>query len=222
MFGGNSWTPTRRRAYSTSIHGDDELYNSHSTEKYFHPLGSPISSLQRLSRSLYLRCFLSLLLGLFLGRTVFAPVQYHLTSLPYPHAQNTTSASSSKWSNSTLGTAGIITLNSPMRPDRHDHLVLMGAMTDIKMIFMNAWTTKPVLKALPNEHNPGLRDSEYACWRTHADAWRKVVEEGWATAMIMEDDADWDTGIHESMAIAWQALEKITEDPLASTEAKSY
>ena len=40
--------------------------------------------------------------------------------------------------------------------------------------------------------------------------------------MIMEDDADWDGGIHQSMAIAWDALRNITNDPLASTEAKSY
>lgn len=112
-------------------------------------------------------------------------------------------------------------MNSATRPDRRDYLALMGAMTDLKLTFMNAWTTKPVDKALPNEHNPGLKDVEYACWRTHADAWRKVVEEGWDTAMIMEDDADWDGGIHESMALAWEALANITNDPLATTEAKS-
>jgi len=98
----------------------------------------------------------------------------------------------------------------------------MGAMTDLKLTFLNAWTTKPVPKALPNEHNPGLKDVEYACWRTHADAWRNVVEEGWATAMIMEDDTDWDGGIHESMTLAWEALKEFTHDPLAATEAKSY
>lgn len=87
---------------------------------------------------------------------------------------------------------------------------------------MDAWTKKPIEKALPDEHNPGLKDVEFACWRSHADAWRKVVEEGWDTAMILEDDADWDGGIQESMALAWQGLRNITHDPLASTEAKTY
>jgi hypothetical protein len=47
------------------------------------------------------------------------------------------------------------------------------------------------------------------------------VAEGWTTAMVMEDDADWDGGIHESMALAWDALIKFTNDPLAATEAQS-
>jgi GR25 family glycosyltransferase involved in LPS biosynthesis len=97
----------------------------------------------------------------------------------------------------------------------------MAAMTDIKLIFINTWTTKPVHKALPHEHNPGLKVAEYACWRSHADAWRKVIEEGWATAMILEDDADWDGGIHESMALAWDALIEITNDASAQIQANS-
>jgi len=121
-----------------------------------------------------------------------------------------------------LGTAAILTLNSPSRPDRRDYLSLMAAMTDLKLTWMSAWTTSPATKALPHEHNPGLKDVEYACWRTHADAWRRVVEEGWTTTMIMEDDADWDGSIHEQMALAWAALNKITKDQNASTEAKSY
>ena len=154
---------------------------------------------------------------------MFAPLHYREPSLPIRHAKDSVStALSSKWSNSTLGTAAIIVLNSASRPDRRDYLSLMGAMTDLKLTFLSAWTTKPLPKALPKEHNPGLKDVEYACWRTHADAWRKVVEEGWATAMIMEDDADWDGGIHESMALAWEALKEFTHDPLAATEAKSY
>ena len=224
MFASNSWSPSKRRAYSSSVHEENGLYPPHPQHKVpFHPPRSSLSAIHRFSRNLYLRYFLSLLLGLFLGRTIFAPVQYNLPSLPNHHAKNSVStALSSKWSNSTLGTAAIIVLNSVSRPDRRDYLSLMGAMTDLKLTFLNAWTTKPVPKALPNEHNPGLKDVEYACWRTHADAWRKVVEEGWATAMIMEDDTDWDGGIHESMALAWEALKEFTHDPLAATEAKSY
>lgn len=121
-----------------------------------------------------------------------------------------------------MDTAAIIVLNTPSRPDRRDYVALMGAMTNLKLTFMDAWTKKPIEKALPNEHNPGLKDVEYACWRSHADAWRKVVEEGWDTAMVLEDDADWDGGIQESMALAWEGLQNITHDPLASTEAKTY
>lgn len=220
MFTSNSWSPSKRKTYPTpsSVHEEEDLYPSQTrTKSPFHAPRTP-TFLTHLSRNLYLRYLLSLLLGLFIGRTIFAPVQYHLPSFSHHNV----SVPTSRYVNSTLGTAGIIALNSPSRPDRRDYLALMSAMTDIKLTWMNAWTTKPIEKALPMEHNPGLKDVEYACWRSHADAWRKIVEEGWTTAMIIEDDADWDGGIHESMAIAWEALQNFTNDPLASTEAKSY
>lgn len=181
--------------------------------------------MNKLSHNLYLRYLLSLLLGLFIGRTIFAPHPYELPS--FPHRQATASVPVAqplgrRVTNSTFDTAAIIVLNAPSRPDRRDYLALMGAMTNLKLTFMDSWTHKPVEKALPNEHNPGLKDVEYACWRSHADAWRKIVEEGWETAMIMEDDVDWDIGVEESMVHAWEGLRSITHDPLASTEAKSY
>jgi len=212
----NSWTSSRRKpSISRSIH-EEGLYNSNRYEKTSYVPSSRSS----LSRNLYIRYFLSLLLGLFLGRTIFPPtrVSFH----PTTSHLSTSKTSPRDWSNSTLGTAAILVLNSPSRSDRRDLLTLMAAMTDLKVTFIDAWTRKPIEKALPNEHNPGLKDVEYACWRSHADAWRRVVEEGWRTTMVIEDDADWDGGIHESMALAWDALVKFTNDPLACTEANSY
>ena len=226
MFASNSWSPNKRRTYSNSHDEVEDLYGPATQRKSdFRPARSSSNIVNHLSRNLYLRYFLSLLLGLFLGRTIFAPLHYPLPSLPYRNTKTNdppTSVRDSKWSNATLGTAAIIALNAPSRPDRRDYLSLMAAMTDLKLTWMHAWTMSPTTKALPHEHNPGLKDVEYACWRTHADAWRRVVEEGWATAMIMEDDADWDGSIHQQMALAWDALNKITKDPNASTEAKSY
>ena len=162
-------------------------------------------------------------LGLFIGRTIFAPVHYHLPHLRYGRAETDVSTTTgAQGVNSTLGTAAIITLNAASRPDRRDIMALMASVTNVKLTFMDAWTRKPIDKAMPNEHNPNLKDVEYACWRTHADAWRKVVEEGWTTAMILEDDVDWDGGIHESMNLAWEALKNITGDPQAATTATSY
>ena len=35
------------------------------------------------------------------------------------------------------------------------------------------------------------------CWRSHADTWRRVVKENLLTALILEDDADWDMNVHD-------------------------
>jgi hypothetical protein len=222
MLASSSWTTFKRRTYSSSSPQAEEFYSLHSDDKsFFRSSQPPTSTLLCLGRHLYVKYFLFVLLGLFLGRTVFTPTYYDLPSLTYRNAKARASTLRASVGNATLGTAGIIVLNSASRPDRRDYLSLMAAMTGLQFTYMNAWTTKPVENALPTEHNPWLKDVEYACWRTHADAWRKVVEEGWTTAMILEDDADWDGGIHESMALAWKALINITGDPLAATEAKS-
>lgn len=222
MFPSNSWSASKRKGYPSSSLREDDFYTSHSDHRSnYNSSRSAASLIRGLSRSIYIRYLLCLLLGLFLGRTVFAPLQYHLPTVHPRHKKSLSSSSPNDAFNSTLGTAAIIALNSPSRPDRRDFLSLMAAVTDLRVTYMSTWTTKPAEKSLPNEHNPNLKDVEYACWRSHADAWRKVVEEGWATAMIIEDDADWDGGIHESMALAWQALISVTRDPLAATEAKS-
>jgi GR25 family glycosyltransferase involved in LPS biosynthesis len=51
-------------------------------------------------------------------------------------------------------------------------------------------------KAKPNEAT-NLRPEQLGCWRSHADVWRRVVDEEIETALILEDDADWDVNIHE-------------------------
>src|SRR5271170_1080271 len=116
MFASNSWSPSKRKAYSSSpIRSEEDLYSPQSPGKSSFPASRHDSSLlHNLSRNLYIRYFLSLLLGLFLGRTIFAPVNdvnYHLPSLPYHHHSQTSALASqrARWSNSTLGTAAIIT-----------------------------------------------------------------------------------------------------------------
>jgi GR25 family glycosyltransferase involved in LPS biosynthesis len=34
------------------------------------------------------------------------------------------------------------------------------------------------------------------CWRSHANVWQRVIEEDVGTAIILEDDIDWDVNIH--------------------------
>src|SRR5271156_2754694 len=186
---------------------------------------------ERIFRSLYVRYIVCILLGLFLGRAIFSSARTPDQSIPGvpvpPHRipktekSSTTLAtstdSSSTYSNSTLGTSAILILNADSRPDRRDLLTLMSAVSNLKFQYQSVWTKKPIEKALPAEHNPNLNEMEYACWRSHADAWRRVVEEGWETALILEDDVDWDGNIHQNMAVAWEGLKAITKDPLAAS-----
>ncbi len=51
-------------------------------------------------------------------------------------------------------------------------------------------------KAKPNESG-NLRPEQLGCWRSHADVWHRVIEENIETALILEDDVDWDVNVHE-------------------------
>ncbi|KAE9970638.1 hypothetical protein BLS_004806 [Venturia inaequalis] len=44
------------------------------------------------------------------------------------------------------------------------------------------------------------------CWRSHANVWRKIINEDIATAIILEDDADWDVNVKEQMFLQSQAI----------------
>jgi GR25 family glycosyltransferase involved in LPS biosynthesis len=39
------------------------------------------------------------------------------------------------------------------------------------------------------------------CWRAHADTWRRLLDAPYSTALILEDDIDWDVNIHDIMAL---------------------
>jgi GR25 family glycosyltransferase involved in LPS biosynthesis len=41
-----------------------------------------------------------------------------------------------------------------------------------------------------------VRDAQWGCWRGHADTWRRVIDEKLETALILEDDIDWDVNVH--------------------------
>lgn len=54
-------------------------------------------------------------------------------------------------------------------------------------------------KAKPKKDGSELKPEQWGCWRSHVDLWKKVVDENIETALIMEDDLDWDVNIHDVM-----------------------
>ena len=47
-------------------------------------------------------------------------------------------------------------------------------------------------KVLPSLHNDELPPGIIGSWRAHVNAISRIVEEGWSSALILEDDIDWD------------------------------
>jgi Glycosyltransferase family 25 (LPS biosynthesis protein) len=54
--------------------------------------------------------------------------------------------------------------------------------------------------ALP-ESSSSLTPAKLGCWRAHANLWSRMLSEHITTALIVEDDADWDVNVHDNFAL---------------------
>lgn len=73
-------------------------------------------------------------------------------------------------------------------------------------------------KAKPGDEarlNPG----QWGCWRSHANFWQKVLNERIETALILEDDLDWDPNLHDIMEQLGNNMRKNT---LRATGMSTY
>ncbi|KAH6677563.1 glycosyltransferase family 25 protein [Halenospora varia] len=126
--------------------------------------------------------------------------------------------------NETLGFQEIFVVNLPERTDRRDGMILATALSGLKIEFIDAVLGKNVLdKALPPGGRKGMPDPNIGSWRGHMNAIAEVVRRNLSSALILEDDSDWDIRIKEQLfdfSLAAQALtQPLSADP--STYADS-
>lgn len=111
--------------------------------------------------------------------------------------------------NATLNFQQIFAINLPARVDRKDILTVMATYSNLSVTIVPG--VKSVAdNALPPPRKPGsLRPEEYAVWRAHANVWRRMLEQDINTALIMEDDNDWDVNLKEQVPRILRALDEI-------------
>jgi len=51
-----------------------------------------------------------------------------------------------------------------------------------------------------------LNDGVLGCWTSHVNCWRKVIEDGVDTAVVLEDDADWDISLKDQLYLLSRAI----------------
>ena len=119
--------------------------------------------------------------------------------------------------NATLDFGKIYVLNLETREDRHDEMAFIAAASGLQLSFVAGVNSKVLEKqSLPDVYGTPqviLEPAHLACYRGHANIWRKMVEDGVETALIMEDDIDWDLNIREIMPRIKKALGEITKEP---------
>lgn len=94
--------------------------------------------------------------------------------------------------NSTLGFQKILYLNLPERYDLDDAMILQAAVADIDVTKYDALIAAELnAKGLPPQSSPYRSAGGRACYRSHANMWRKMLEDDIETMLIMESDAAW-------------------------------
>ncbi|KAH9892293.1 glycosyltransferase family 25 protein [Xylariomycetidae sp. FL2044] len=106
--------------------------------------------------------------------------------------------------NRTLGFEDVFVIGLPERSDKRDAIALMTALTDVDVKWIDGVKGASIPDvATPfgwERGGPLTLDTHLGSWRGHMNAIREVVEKGLSTALILEDDMDWDVGLKKALA----------------------
>ncbi|KAI0805013.1 hypothetical protein GGR55DRAFT_681300 [Xylaria sp. FL0064] len=91
--------------------------------------------------------------------------------------------------NSTLGFEKIFVINLPSRRDRRDAMATAGAVSNLNLTFIEGQTGESHSKL------EGARGS----WGSHLSVLQTIVDLGLGSALVLEDDVDWDVRLKTQM-----------------------
>ncbi|RVX73037.1 hypothetical protein B0A52_02163 [Exophiala mesophila] len=103
--------------------------------------------------------------------------------------------------NSTLGFQKVFAIGFAERTDKRDAKTLASSFTDIDIDWLPAVSFEQVSpKAAPPtwDFNRQAKGA-LGCWRAHMNALEHIVRHRIQTALIMEDDADWDVSLKDQL-----------------------
>ncbi|KAF2179429.1 glycosyltransferase family 25 protein [Zopfia rhizophila CBS 207.26] len=102
--------------------------------------------------------------------------------------------------NETLGFARIFAIGMPDRSDKRDAFSLAASLSGMQFEWMDGVDGAKVSnKALPDSWSKEQSNGTLGCWRAHMNVMQKIVKEQISTALLMEDDADWDIHIKSQL-----------------------
>ncbi|KAK0107389.1 hypothetical protein ONS95_004081 [Cadophora gregata] len=111
--------------------------------------------------------------------------------------------------NSTLNFQKIFAISLPSRTDRQDALTLMSALSGINIEVVPGIRGEDVReKTIPKDPKSVMKPGFAGSWRAHLNTIKRVVDEGISTALIIEDDVDWDIRVREQMQRVLEAYLK--------------
>ncbi|PKX99660.1 uncharacterized protein P174DRAFT_438103 [Aspergillus novofumigatus IBT 16806] len=123
--------------------------------------------------------------------------------------------------NETLGFEHVYAIGLKERTDKRDFLALAASIVGFQVDWLDGVKPDEVHpKSLPQGMNMTIiKPTVAACWRAHMNALRTVVEKRHATALIMEDDADWDVSLKQQLREFARGLRTLSPTKTASKQA---
>ncbi|PIA90498.1 hypothetical protein CB0940_11394 [Cercospora beticola] len=104
--------------------------------------------------------------------------------------------------NTTLGFQMIFVLNIASRHDKRDAVSMSASVSNMDFEWLEGVDGALISnKAKPPKLEAGLERSSntLGCWRAHMNAMQHIVKERIESALIMEDDVDWDVNIRKQL-----------------------
>ncbi|KAF5860529.1 hypothetical protein ETB97_001429 [Aspergillus alliaceus] len=99
--------------------------------------------------------------------------------------------------NSTLGFERIFYISLPQRTDRQDAMSLVAAVSGLSLTLEHGVNGSLMSSKARPEYSESLRPEQLGSWRGHANTWKRIIDEKVETALIMEDDGDWDVNVRD-------------------------
>ncbi|TQV96790.1 LPS glycosyltransferase [Cordyceps javanica] len=120
--------------------------------------------------------------------------------------------------NSTLGFEAVFVMGLPDRTDRRDQMVLQASLSNIMFEFIDGPRGESINpNAIPmSEAGDTLTGGALGCWRGHMNALQEIVRRNLTTALILEDDSDWDVRIRSLLIDTALSTRALTQ-PLLNT-----
>ncbi|KAB5526260.1 glycosyltransferase family 25 protein [Coniochaeta sp. 2T2.1] len=134
------------------------------------------------------------------------------SSLYGPDYHGSSTPSTNRVTNSTLGFSKIFVVGLPERSDKRDALTLASSLTGFKLDWIPGVRGESIPdKAVPlGVDRKKLMETNLGSWRGHMDAVRRIVDEGLESALIMEDDMDWDVRLKPLLEVVATGVRSVS------------
>ncbi|KAI1767826.1 glycosyltransferase family 25 protein [Hypoxylon sp. FL1150] len=114
----------------------------------------------------------------------------------------------------------VLVVGLPSRTDRRDGMSLQAALSDIKIKFVDGVFGNSIPdKAIPTTfERERMNDASLGSWRAHMNAIQEVVRRNLTSALILEDDTDWDIRLRHQLRDFSLSAQALTQPLLGSPE----